>query len=676
VTDIPKLGQFLQQRDYLDRVYRSVAEVLQRHVAQPVFFVALVPKRWSVQYLAVNAPRDHASAARIRSMVTQYLAKFGTKNMGISIDELFDFCRTRLTDSPDDLKAGALSILVSTKEVRLGWSAQNSEGSWSLSRPDERPLRWVQDALEFAHRFGLDARAAQEAAHQRGYQFISPWEGAAAGIKVPKYLTRGGLIARDVEEVSYFLSEALSAVKGDLNTDTCPSELVHYFVPLAGLGQWRATACWISPPEGQAPSGRGQEIVTHVLRQALDEMFTQSVVSAITPHFTYVLSKPDGEERLSALCHAICSLWWADEVALFRGNEAVYWEARDQNGDFAPRVHHHLDLRIVAVGQLPSALCSPEPGVIVIDIASLSGLKRNVVGAALGCDRAVLRLRLFVQTLNDSNRILGIIQPQLSHIIGAVLGLHRLEVAERDKQRLQEATSAYATLAHELNKLFEKQFRDVPLLLRKSELSMREREAIMFAWEVLGSVVEVSYYLGKARITQQKRQRDNLFERFRGPIRSLQDRGALMSALLWVASRVYMLEAREGRRRIMSRRIPALEHARGLIDLQADEFARCYMLCAEPIRNYMAYGPPGEATWAVSVSQDGGLSVILTHGTNPDTYDLPASPTFDALATFLDLYPEWECRAVREWDMDGLTVKGVCWAVELGPALFCPEGKT
>jgi len=557
----------------------------------------------------------------------------------------------------------------------LGWDSTDADAStWRLARKDKRPLRWFQDALDFGYRYRLSTSGAKPTADAKGYGFINEWRGEAAGIKVPGYLARSGLVAKSPTEVSYFLSEALAALGGDLRGVSSPRELVHYFVPLAGLSQWRATACWIRPVEaklGDAKTG-DENIVNLGLRQALDEVFTQSVISSSTAYFAHALSRPSGEERLSVLCDAICSLWWADAVLLYSGDDQVYAEYRDETGNLRPTAPSRREMRLPQEEHSPQSIWNFQAEAIRIDFAELSGSGREVVRGILGCDRAVVRLRLLEQDAEKANLILKGVEEQLAQSLGGVLHLHRMEAAERDKRKLQEAMSAYASIAHELNKLFDKQFKHVPVVLRSGSLNENDRSAIVFAWEVLGSAVEVSYYLGKARITSRRDQRQELFRRFREPIARLWRKDELEAAIRTVAKRVYEREGPEGRR---LRRIPALEGIENTVCLAADEFARCYVLCAEPIRNFLTYGPRGEASWAVAIDSRKGIAITLIHSVRLDTYDLPESPTFDALAAFLGIDPVWECRAICERVEDGRDATKVRWTIELGCSFLGEENE-
>jgi len=78
-----------------------------------------MPKRWSVQYLAVNAQEDQKAAGEIRRVAEEYL-EIATGQDPICIDDLFKFCGERLTGSREELLAGALSILTKHRGSSVG----------------------------------------------------------------------------------------------------------------------------------------------------------------------------------------------------------------------------------------------------------------------------------------------------------------------------------------------------------------------------------------------------------------------------------------------------------------------------------------------------------------------------------------------------------------------------
>ena len=96
-------------------------------------------------------------------------------------------------------------------------------------------------------------------------------------------------------------------------------------------------------------------------------------------------------------------------------------------------------------------------------------------------------------------------------------------------------------------------------------------------------------------------------DRFAAPFRTLASRMTLVPALGSVAARVFQAEARDQKYEMVGAHSTVPE-------LSPEEFAACYMVVGEPIRNLAhSKGARRSVAWVVNEDSNGGIEIRLEH---------------------------------------------------------------
>jgi len=105
-----------------------------------------------------------------------------------------------------------------------------------------------------------------------------------------------------------------------------PSKLDHWFMPLAGLGQWRAAGCWIAPDSTAKMQRVGlYSVIEQLLSQTIIDVFVERLGEVI------IDSRADSlTVKLGQLANALTMLWWSEEIRLYRENANVFRLARSK----------------------------------------------------------------------------------------------------------------------------------------------------------------------------------------------------------------------------------------------------------------------------------------------------------------------------------------------------------
>jgi hypothetical protein len=195
-----------------------------------------------------------------------------------------------------------------------------------------------------------------------------------------------------------------------------------------------------------------------------------------------------------------------------------------------------------------------------------------------------------------------------------------------DKQR--ETADVFAAMSHELNALYNKYFDHIPHRLEQQGI-----EDVAHAWRLTAAMASLGSVLAKMMVSNSRRDEHSVQEyhvRFSQPLRSLAASGSLLRALRHVAQEVATRET-PGKSKV---RFP--EDDDEPLSLEPTEFAVCYLLVAEPIRNHVNYGR-GLAEWSVH-EETAAVTVDLDAPAEKNT-SLPTSKTFRNLGTLLRLLP-------------------------------------
>jgi hypothetical protein len=312
-----------------DRMFASITAALESEGVKSPFYLALKPRTWEVEYFGTHPKPSPEKAERLRNQVS---AKFGTSLSDNPANGLLSAIVTYLKRSrwtPDDLEAAAVDIL-RTSIIRLGSISADHPASahlvhWVLP---SQPLafKFFQDALDFAGTYKFDAEQLTDRYPE------TPFTCHDHAMKVSGYVRRAGLIA-DETTLFAILAEYLTATKHHVGSVVDPNDLDHYFVPLKGLGQWRASACWIKPPETSPspPLIRESHIESwqHIFTDGLVDDFSQKLNDAVARHQE---NEPGADKQI---CFAFADLWWARDVSFFRNLTCVQRLGRSTNGTLA-----------------------------------------------------------------------------------------------------------------------------------------------------------------------------------------------------------------------------------------------------------------------------------------------------------------------------------------------------
>jgi hypothetical protein len=316
IIDHPELDQQI-----LNSIFRPVAAALQQDIDHPVFFLSLVPDQWKVRYFGLALDNKPENSSRLFeetiSSVKTAIAK-ADKPAFESLDEAFENLRSRkLLDRT--LTGRAINFL-SNEEVALGWTNSSvAGGSWGLDCDDEAPQVWFQAALDWA------------ACEFNKERFLGVYKGKALAplehkraLHVDNYVQRQGII--NAVNAGAFLAEAVlcggfASEKNEVAEK--PSALNHWFVPIQGLGQWRAAACWIASLKKDQTQEPG-------LYAVIDELLSQAIIDVFAEQFgDAVVVPPTQNDRYKRIADALSLLWWSEEICLYWRGENVFRLCRD-----------------------------------------------------------------------------------------------------------------------------------------------------------------------------------------------------------------------------------------------------------------------------------------------------------------------------------------------------------
>jgi hypothetical protein len=198
----------------------------------------------------------------------------------------------------------------------------------------------------------------------------------------------------------------------------------------------------------------------------------------------------------------------------------------------------------------------------------------------------------------------------------------------REKQR--EANAVFAAVSHELNALYEKQFKTIP-----SKLTAPGLEDVAHAWRLTASMAWLGSLQGRTMAYHWKEDEEGVRDcrdRFCAPLRALALRGILPAALRYVAQEVAHRE-RPSSLQASAQCVAFDQEHSGILQLSPQEFVVCYLLVAEPVRNHVQHGR-GLATWQISEKAE-AIKIVLDAPRLKDS-NLGSSITFENLGKFLN----------------------------------------
>lgn len=436
----------------LDEVFCPVSRLLERQLSVRVFNLSLHPLSRLVRYFGlghVPAPRA-ASTRKLVSWNPQREADDQNTETLLHWLEKKGLADPKTCQNIDDLDRLAIVLERCCNndkntsgrliDMAVGFLRRHSVplGCKCVINglPDEAPLHWprgseltkvcFQDVLDILH-YQVDRNTLIQK-NPEGYAFLPTSDEGKPGpvLQLSKYMQRANLVTSTSFEV--FLAEYLYHVLGGqqpLEQQKSgwprPSLLNHYFLPLSGLGQWRAAACWLAasergalvPPDFQATM---QSLLEELCSQAIIDLFGTKLIEA------QKAGGPGEGVRFEALIRAFAVLWWSETIALYEGNRRICQAARDDAGNLVLQAHDgvaspNVDAESAARGEASQLIQFQiaRPGKlaqIFLNISTLSRVVGESPGALvglLGFDRVVFHTYLMDANadLNPYNGIMG-----------------------------------------------------------------------------------------------------------------------------------------------------------------------------------------------------------------------------------------------------------------------------
>lgn len=375
----------------LNRTLPTIGRILEEYLGPPLFFITFHPTQWALQYYSGVAPQTPGECQALDEVIRRFSR---SENIN-DLDELVRWMASQPANfTPEALFQAALDLLAANK-LPLGWMDHNgstTRAHWSLNQDKSAPLRWFQVALDYAFVYRFDKRRLPAEISGKVYLHDKIME-------VSQYMSEPLLV--DATSFRSYFAEYLYSQRGNvprlgsdgqIPKEKLPSQLDHFFVPLAGLGQWRAAACWIvSHRTLNKQIDRG-------LHDSLQSLFSQILVDAFARNLDSALLRwrERAEDYNSAIHNTFASLWWSHEIAFFRCGQCVARLFRDpKSGLLEPSIPSHSALRpLTSRGFLTSRYDSPF-SLAQLDLKELPELDEEVRDELFGFDQVVFSIPLF-----------------------------------------------------------------------------------------------------------------------------------------------------------------------------------------------------------------------------------------------------------------------------------------
>lgn len=254
-------------------------------------------------------------------------------------EALFDLCRKLVTSAQHLARHLKLDEQV-VRAVAVRWLEEEglslgdapdlpiwNPDRWRCSPNQQAQLRF-QDAIDWyaGHKSFLD-RA--EFARNLEYEEVGATPNNPTILKVPRSASRPNIVT--LANLKVFLAEHLLAYAQYASgvqlsqTSIDRSSLTFFFLPIKGLGQFRAAIDWIGVDEIDS-----RDIKLQLLKQAstlqrlgLESLFTQSLIQSFSTSLRQAFSETqEGESKSSeALYQSFADLWWATEVRFYKNGQ-------------------------------------------------------------------------------------------------------------------------------------------------------------------------------------------------------------------------------------------------------------------------------------------------------------------------------------------------------------------
>jgi hypothetical protein len=226
---------------------------------------------------------------------------------------------------------------------------------------------------------------------------------------------------------------------------------------------------------------------------------------------------------------------------------------------------------------------------------------------------------------------ISVVRPWIRSIFAMIRNSELTVYADRlvQDQSARARLRGSGFIIHELNAIM-KQFSNI-----RERMDALDAESVTtrrFAWDLIASTVNLAWEEGKLAVLSHADARARVRTVFLKPLQELLSTGKLDKALRFVAHEVYRVSKPDSGA-AQGALIPSLE-ASEHISLSPQQYSRCYLLVAEPIRNCCRYGSSRTmaADWRVFVSG----SRFSIHLEQSELNNLPTATTFDILDEFLE----------------------------------------
>lgn len=538
MTDLfgDKLAADTHEREILQRVFLPVGKAFQAKITRRVFFFLSPPfaerEKGYVLYYGLDEQDATPSAINWEERFSKIYKSLDFPADANGFDRFSRFMmelRKEYSGKRAELKEAAVSLL-SRAPVRLGDVKITADG------PIQEEKKVLLDhAFDLANQAGYPAGGVtrgflQELMAREPYnrpdnqvRFVSN-DHFAAGDQVEctllvaaDYLTRAGYIYESEGEaapvggtVFPFVAECLYFANGDIDALTGENvlrRLRQIHLPIAALGQYRASVCWISRVDRRGKEERRllviqlnslfQQLLGEFTSLGLIEIFESKLMAALD--YRYTRGEDQGYYQKLAL--AFGYLFWSYQIEFFNkgalkakgvNGRVDMVEGNHPDGNSAPPPDTFLDLQDTPNGK---------GTIITINLRHVADDKRTCteVIASLGFDSVVCsaflvrdkeRLKLSTRTIRG--KIVDVVEEhQLSvsdrlQSIAFTFGHHlKNEYYERDS----------AHVAAQLEPYIRRKEAEVVVdraLLQQAVVSLQSEERSLGTAELFGAVAKVA----------------------------------------------------------------------------------------------------------------------------------------------------------------------------------------
>jgi hypothetical protein len=253
-----------------------------------------------------------------------------------------------------------------------------AEGRWRSVTTRQAQLRF-QDAIDWRAAYNCslgEAKQANDGDRYEGYEEFGVIGGSTDShtiLKVPMSASRPNIVT--LSNLKVFLAEHLLAYdnytahmhSSQVDGLIVDPGLTFFFLPIKGLGQYRAAIDWVGVEGYKSNSHTIQKRLEHqastLQRLGLESLFTQSLIRTFSVSLQQAFfAEQEGSNHSSeALCQAFADLWWASEVRFFKAGHLHHRLVRAE-GDEDTRWVSPTDVRLLPWSPVWVEYCGAHKG--------------------------------------------------------------------------------------------------------------------------------------------------------------------------------------------------------------------------------------------------------------------------------------------------------------------------